>query len=300
MKTRFLTLALSVGLCVSSGAQYEPDTLKPLPLVCDVFILPGGQAESMYAVGIEQWRTLAPGSALLADDLSDHIYDNRRDLNLSRAGLFAASISFRLGGPARVKRSGAYLRAGFAFQQHAGNDLRLRKETRVPFDTLISSQTGTSTFIDSLTISSYDLSHEYSQLALDGSVIFMKEFPKRWTLYGGGGVQVGFAFDGRAQVRHSVERRTDPRIVSIGPLGGSSDAIATEQEEFGTKDDLCFALYTPLGVTHRLGKKRAFWRALNLCYELRPTFSVGGVPELDPGARVVVGQYFGLRADLAQ
>lgn len=298
MNTRSLILAFVSVSCSASLAQYEPDTLKPLPLVCDVFLLPGGQIESMYAIGLDQWRMLAPKSDLLAGNLSDHKYDNRRDQDLSRAGLLAAAVSCRLGGPARMNRSGAYVRAGFAFQNHAGNDLRLRKETRTPFDTLTSSQTGTSTFIDSLTISTYDLTHTYSQLALDGSVIFLKEYPKRWSIYGGGGVQVGFAFDGRAQVSHYIERRTDPRLSPSGSSGNPTDAFDSTREEFRTKDDLTFALYAPLGVTYRLGKKRAFWRALNLCYEMRPTLSLGGVPEIDLGARVVVGQYFGLRVDL--
>ena len=107
MKTRELILAFTGALCFPAVAQYEPDTLKPLPLVSDVFVLPGGQAESMYAIGLEQWRTLMPGSELLARDLSDHKYDNRPDRDLSSARLFAGSISFRLGGPTRSKRSGA-------------------------------------------------------------------------------------------------------------------------------------------------------------------------------------------------
>ncbi len=300
MNLREFTLALTLGSCFSVVGQYEPDTLRPLPLVCDVFVLPGGQAESMYAIGLDQWRTLVPKSELLAIDLSDHMYDNRRDRDFARSELFAASISLRMGGAGRVARSGTYLRAGFAFQHHAGNDLQLRKETRIPFDTLTSAQTGTSTYIDSLTISTYDLAHDYSQLAVDASVIFMKEYPKRWTLYGGGGVQVGFAFDGSARISHRSERTTDPRITSPTTSSGSERELDTEEEEFRTKDDLCFALYVPLGVTYRLGKKRAFWRALNLCYEMRPSFALGGVPELDLGARVVVGQYLGLRVDLAK
>ena len=60
MRTRELTLAVAASMCCAAAAQYEPDTLKPLPPVCDVFVLPGGQLESMYAVGIEQWRKLAP------------------------------------------------------------------------------------------------------------------------------------------------------------------------------------------------------------------------------------------------
>lgn len=299
MSPRSPFFAACVLLGLHAVAQYEPDSIRPLPLVCDVFVLPGGQLESMYAVGLEQWRTLLPASALIAGDLSDHKYDNRRDGDLARASLLAGRLSFRMSGPSRVKRSGAYLRAGFAFQSHAGNDLRLRKETRVPFDTLASAQTGGSIFIDSLTVSTYTLEHDYKQLALDASVIFMKEYPKRWALYGGAGAQLGIAFEGVGRVRHTVERLTDPHLQTLTG-SGSARSIETASEEFHTKGDMTGALYASLGVSYRLGLKRPFWRALNLCYEMCPSLIFGGVPELDTGARAVVANYFGLRVDLVK
>ena len=70
MNTRTMTLAFFGMSFLAATAQYEPDTLKPLPLVCDVFIMPGGQLESMYAIGLDQWRKLAPNSDLLSQDLS--------------------------------------------------------------------------------------------------------------------------------------------------------------------------------------------------------------------------------------
>lgn len=300
MRARELTLALAAAFGCTAAAQYEPDTLKPLPPVCDVFVMPGGQAESMFAVGIEQWRKLAPGSELLKADLSDHDSNGRigDGRGPAQAMGLSMSVALRLGGENRVKRSGAYLRAGFTYQHHEGTDLLLRKQTRTPYDSLTSSQTGQVTYVDSLTISRYDLSHTYSDVALDASLVFMKEYPKRWSLYGGAGLQLGMSFSGRVQVTHTMEHRTDPSLVSgTGPQDRDMEAT---HEEFTTEGDLCLGLYVPLGVSYRLGKKSAFWRALNLSYELRPSLNFGGVPEVAAGARAGLGQFFGLRVDLVK
>ena len=300
MRTRELTIAVAATLGCAAAAQYEPDTLKPLPPVCDVFVLPGGQAESMYAVGIEQWRKLAPASELLKTDLSDHYFNDRGGNGRGPASAMGLSMSVavRLGGAGRTRRSGAYLRAGFTYQRHDGTDLLLRKETRTPYDSLTSAQTGQVTYVDSLTISRYDLTHTYSDIALDASLIFLKEYPKRWSLYGGAGLKLGMSFSGRVQVIHTVEHRTDPSLVTgTGPQDRDMEAT---REEFTTDGDLCLALYVPLGVSYRLGKKSAFWRAMNLFYELRPSLDFGGVPELAAGARAGLGQFFGLRVDLVK
>jgi hypothetical protein len=299
MRTRELTLAFTGALCFSAVAQYEPDTLKPLPLASDVFIMPGGQLESMYAIGLEQWRKLAPHSELLSQDLSEYHGDFWGKGGGAQARGLAMSISLRLGGTSRTKRSGPYLRAGFTFQSHEGNHLDLRMDTRTPFDTLSSAQTGQVTYVDSLTIRRYHMSHSYQQVALDASLIFLKEYPRRWSLYGGAGIQLGLSMDGRVQLDHTVEQLTDPSLVS-GQSSNPNRDQERETEEFTTQSDLCLALYVPLGVSYRLGRKSLFWRAMNLTYELRPTLAFGGVPELAAGARAGLGSYFGLRVDLVK
>ncbi len=297
MRTKAIALFAASMLCGASQAQYVPDTVA-IPLVSDVFVLGGSQVERDYVMGLMQWRSLMPNSELLKRDLNGYWRGRGFGRNLAAAGLFSAHASFRLGGAERVKRSGAYLRAGFSYQAHVGTGMSLRLEDRVPYDTLTSSQTGDITLVDSVYSSRYDITHRYQQLMLDVSMIFMKEFPRRWTLYGGAGVAVGGAFGGIGRVEYQEDRYTSP---SIGGSGGRGFGIdPDEEEEFRTKDDLVFVLYMPLGVSYRLGRRHAFWRALNLCYEMRPSLSFGGVPEVQPGPRTAWGHLFGLRVDLAR
>lgn len=280
-------------------AQYAPDSLRTLPLVADVYLLPGAHTESAYLVALDQWRKLAPASELLARDLGDHRSYRFGSGDGAQAVGLALAVSIRLGGEARTARSGPYLRAGVTFRSHRGTDLELRKEERVPYDTLTSSQTGQIITVDSLTVDRYRLEHRYQQVGLDAAIVFLKEFPGRWTLHGGCGVQLGVSMAGRVRIDHTVERRVDPAVVS-GQPGPWDDRQERETEVFSTQGDLCLALYAPLGVGYRLGRRSPFWRAMNLTYELRPALEFGGVPELSTGARASVGSYFGLRVDLAR
>lgn len=298
MRTKAIALFVASLLCGASNAQYVPDSVA-IPLVSDVFVLGGFQVERDYAMGLLQWRSLLPTSELLKNDLSGYTRGRGLFRDLARAGLFSAHATLRLGGPAREKRSGAYLRAGVSYQAHSGSSTSLSRYDRVPYDTLTSSQTGNITLVDSVFSSRYDISHSYQQLMLDASLIFMKEFPLRWALYGGAGAAVGAAFGGVGRVEYHEDRYVSPSYGS-GSYSGGFGIDPYQEEEIRTKDDLVVVLYVPLGVSYRLGRRNAFWRALNLCYEMRPSLSLGGVPEVQPGPRTAWGHLFGLRVDLAR
>lgn len=293
MRTKTIALLAASLLCGASNAQYVPDTVA-IPLVSDVFVLGGSQVERDYVLGLMQWRTLLPNSEMLERDLSGYGLERGFGRDLGLAGMFSVHASFRLGGAERVKRSGAYLRAGFSYQAHVGTSMSLWQYERVPYDTLTSAQTGNITLVDSVYSNRYDITHRYQQLMLDASVIFMKEFPRRWALYGGAGAAVGGAFGGVGRVEYQEDRYTTHLGSGMRGFGIDPDEV----EEFRTKDDLVLVLYAPLGVSYRLGRRHAFWRALNLCYEMRPSLALGGVPEVQPGPRTAWGHLFGLRVDL--
>lgn len=296
MRTKAIALFAASMLCGASQAQYVPDTTA-IPLVSDVFVLGGSQVERDHVMGLLQWRSLLPNSELLKRDLSGYGRERGFGRNLAAAGLFSVHASFRLGGAERAKRSGAYLRTGFSYQAHGGTGMSLSRYDRVPYDTLTSSQTGNITLVDSVYSSRYDITHRYQQVMLDASVIFMKEFPRRWALYGGAGAAVGGAFGGIGRVEYQEDRY----VSHYSGSGGRGFGIdADEEEEFRTKDDFVLVLYAPLGVSYRMGRRHVFWRALNLCYEMRPSLSFGGVPEVQPGPRAAWGHLFGLRVDLAR
>ncbi len=295
MKNILLPCALL--LAASVEAQYVPDTTILRHCVTDVFLYSGGLPDPSYAASLGDWRLLAPNSTLLGRDLSDHeeVTGGQQVI-----GAFAASVCVDLRKAGPVTRSGAYLRFGFNFMQHAGEGMNLRKETYTPYDTLTSAQTEQVTFIDSVVTSSYSIEHTYSQLALDAAVIYLKEYPRHWSLFGGGGVQLGSSFAGKVSVRHAVYREVEPRFIGGQDRPGEGRVSSSEMEDLRTRSDVFVAAYVPLGVCYRLGLKRPFWRAMNLCYEMRPMLWLGGAPELKAGPQVGVVHYLGWRVDLVK
>lgn len=295
--TRHVLVLLTASMPGLAAAALPVPDSTAMPLVTDVFVLSGSRMQQAQATGLVQWRSLLPSSELLTNDLSDHGQEQRSGQRSGTAEMFAAQVSFRLAGSAHRNRSGTYLRAGFAHQAHAGARTSLVRQARMPYDTLTSAQTGAITLVDSVHTSRYDLSHSHRQLMVDVSVIFLKEFTGRWALYGGGGAMIGAAYGGIGRIVHKEERYISPAAEGGG---GSLDSGSERTEEIGTKDELVFAFYAPFGVSYRLGQRNAFWRAMNLCYELRPSVSQGGTPLAHPGMQTAVGHLFGLRVDLAR
>lgn len=294
---RNLLFSSTIVFAVSVHAQYVPDTTASRHRITDVFLYSGGMPDPAYAASIGDWHLLAPSSTLLTRDLSDH---EEVDGGLQMIGAFAASVCLDLRKAVPATRTGAYLRLGFNFMQHAGQGIELRKEVISPYDTLTSAQTGQVTYIDSMVTSRYSFEHTYGQLGLDAAVIYLKEYPRHWSLFGGCGLQVGSSFAGEVSVRHSVEREVTPRFSGDQGRPGDGRTSSSEMEDFRTRSDVFVAAYVPLGVSYRLGLKRPFWRAMNLCYEMRPMLWFGGAPELDAGPQVGVAHYFGWRVDLVK
>jgi hypothetical protein len=287
--------SLGLLLAVSAPAQYVPDTAASRQCITDVFLYSGGLPDPAFAASIADWRLLAPNSTLMARDLSDH---DELSGDQQMIGGFAASVVLDLRKAGSVPRTGAQLRLGFNFMQHAGQGMELRKKTYTPYDTLTSAQTGEVTYIDSVVTSRYSFDHSYGQLGLDAAVIYLKEYPRHWSLFGGGGLQVGTSFAGKVSVRHSVNRELTPRFIGEQGRPNEEGASSSVSEQLRTRGDVFVAAYIPLGVSYRLGLKRSFWRAMNLCYEMRPMLWLGGAPELDAGPQVGVAHYLGWRVDL--
>jgi hypothetical protein len=288
-------LLFAALFCITFGcsAQYDPDTARAPVRITDVLVRWGGLNAQAYANTLGDWRSLAPLSTLAARDLSDHRYVRSRP---SPVFSFSGHVLLPLRPTARSS-GGLFVAAGFSFFRHSGS-LALERVTRTRTDTLTSSQTGQATYVDSVTTSRYEFTHSYDQLALDGALLYCKEYPRHWSVYAGAGVLFGVSLQCRARLGRSLEHSVEPRL-SPGPpndRGGRSPFV--EEEEFRTKDALFAAVHVPLGVCYRLGLKRPFWRAVNLCYELRPMVWIGGPPELRTGAQLGVASYFGLRIDL--
>lgn len=259
-------LVLSFGL-ICFGASYAQVSVEGIYL----------QSGSFFSAGkgsLTDFQALAPTSSILQQDLS--AYNTNPVFNFSFPGQSQSlSLGLNLG-----KMPNATLRVGLMHinQRNALSTGGSYTETfRV--DTLTSSQTGTQYFVDSFSTHSYNATYSQEQLRLDAALIFRYKADKRWSFYGGIGMNFGLSYNGVTHIRHSVSPYGDSY-----PYGLFNDIIysnGTHQlETFENKGGFGFGVYAPLGIDFQVGKKRNFWKPMHLYMELRPGFNVNQIAGL--------------------
>ncbi len=265
----------------------------------ELSIYPGVYNSYSETAGADDFLKLAPQSVLLQDDLSGY--------QLSSFGSSYGNNSFALsvGMPLRKKnpeneKSRAILRLGFTYFNVSGLSANYQKQSAIRFDTLVSSQNGQLSFVDSILSQSYSMNYNAKQLRLDASVIIRWNEAARWSLYGGAGISAGVSLNASTNIAYYEYNSIGVRF----PQGGVSTTYPpslegqdkSRSETFRNKTNFGAMLYVPLGVDFRLGNKREFWKLLHLFYELRPSADVTVVPELSSFATASFMQGIGIRA----
>lgn len=235
---------------------------------------------------------LAPGSSLLAVDLSDHAFSN--EAYTEGAGLFQAGIAvlpFR-----KADHPGPELRIGFLYAGRGYRHAILQRTERAPYDTLTSSQTGEQVFVDSVHTSTYWIDHSSERFGLDASLVWTTT--GRWSVFGGAGFCGGALLNARTEVYHT---RMDGVEGAPGPYVSPDHGRAyanSGTESFRNGDGWWLALYAPLGVDFRIARKGEFWSRMHLRYELRPQLAMEGLPELGSTTSFGSQMIFGARLEL--
>jgi hypothetical protein len=259
-------LVLSFAL-ICFGASYAQVSVEGIYL----------QSGSFFSAGkgsLSDFQTLAPSSSILQQDLS--AYNTYPVFNFSFPGQSQSlSLGLNLG-----KMPNATLRVGL-MHINQGNALSTGGSYTETFrvDTLTSSQTGTQYFVDSFSTHSYNATYSQEQLRLDAALIFRYKADKRWSFFGGIGMNFGLSYNGVTQIRHDVS----PYGESY-PFDLFNDIMYSsgthEHESFENKGGFGFGVYAPLGIDFQVGKKRNFWKPMHLYMELRPGFNVNQIAGL--------------------
>lgn len=100
-------------------------------------------------------------------------------------------------------KSNPLLRLGFTYSSGTNLMGGSFKEDRIPFDTLTSSQTGQTAFIDSINTQGYNMNYRSEQLRFDGSIIFRTNPEARWSLFTGIGITAGISINARTDIYYS-------------------------------------------------------------------------------------------------
>jgi hypothetical protein len=294
---RRLFFPMALGPLVSF-AQPEPS-----PLITDASLGFGFQLERSALLSDDDWRRMLPGSSLLLDDLptgNEDPYPSRHPqgpraltaitgLGLVHAGASLALCRKREGAPRFDQR----MRIVLIYAGVESVDGYWSRSASAPYDTLVSSATGEQYVLDSIWTERYTARHARDRIGLDATYIVHRRAESRFSWYLGLGVQFGVGLSGNAEVDRAIIRETKQ------PSGGFDyEYEQLSRERFRTPATGYVSMHALFGVDLRLGRKSAFWSALHLYAEMRPTIMVRSLPNLPAQASGAWQNLFGLRIDL--
>ncbi|MBK8612608.1 MAG: hypothetical protein IPN85_03810 [Flavobacteriales bacterium] len=286
---RILLLMSSAVLASSWTLAQSPDSSS----WGSVYIGGGAFFAGSQPLYRQELALITSGSTLLAGGHVDHDYSNAGYEDAT--GLLDAGISFH---PFRKSAGlGPELRVGFLYGGRSTLTGYLRRSTRTPYDTLTSSQTGETFYVDSVHSSTYLVEYSAERFGLSTSLVWRTK--GRWSIYGGVGLAGGLLMNARTEVYHSTYDGVDdpnnnrPSDVHDGRYSGNGGT-----ETFRNGTGWWLSLNTPLGLDFQVARRSAFWSRVHLYDELRPQLLFQGTPELGTGTNFGVQSVFGVRLKL--
>lgn len=284
--------------------------LAQSPLLSEAYIGGGGFISGERPMGIAEWRTLLPGSALLRGDVPRNdfqgtgrrysgYYGSFPGWDIDDAGEGAGSVSLGVGlnlwrGAEEGARYEKRLRIGFNGLGETWRADDWQRLKSAPYDTLVSSATGDLYVLDSIWTETYSASASWTRLALDGSFIVRRISQRRVTWLVGGGILLGTAINGTASVERRIRRWRETVSRDVSDLESSG----LGEESFPLPASFLGMAYGIIGIDIRLGRESPFWSALHLTYEARPGLLLSSMPSLGMRADRATQHLLGLRIDL--
>ncbi len=304
----FRTLLVATALVVvpTAFAQQTIST-ESRPLITDVYFPVGFVAGSSTLMTTTDWRNLMPNSELLKNDLSWDTGNSTHGPGWSGGEYWAVQSN---------SVPAFEVAVGLDMGRKKGADSRFEKQLRVGatyfgpgslyrqwyrsstgrYDTLTSSISGQTSFVDTTWNDSYSANYQFSRIGLNASYILRKRTPNKWSWYVGIGGMVGTTFNASASVEHRIFTEASNSYVDYPELGGYFDN--EEREEMHIASTGWGAAYALAGIDLRLGKTNPFWSSVHLFNELRPSMMFTTVPGSKLASNGAIQNLFGLRLDL--
>ncbi len=271
----------------------------------DFFIYLGDVSQINPVRTVSDFILISPNSNLLTNDFSDFRSISNSEYNSSffyGDGVLSmgVSLSFRDANKKSYNKN-TLLRLGLTYCNATKFGLRLSKEGRFAYDTLISALFSTPVYIDSINTEIYNINYWADQIRLDCSLIFRSKIKSRLTLHSGIGFNLGISSSSVTTISYSnstfLSSQIDTRYSISGLADFNSVNIFTEERR---ENNLAygFATYIPLGLDFGLGKAANDWGKLNFFGEFRPGLNYYWDPNLNGNLNPFIQYGMGLRVKI--
>lgn len=278
--TNILSVAIFLTISFSVFGQEQPKTIKRIS-IHDFYIQTGMFLERNTNGTLTDFKTLAPQSVLLNSNFTG--YSQSNEFVLTGNTMFSVMLGLQFSdGQKTAYKTNPQLRLGISYFSITSLTHSLLKEEHKPYDTLMSTQTGQTIYLDSTYNKSYGMNYSSEQLRFDGSLIYRTNPQARWSLFTGIGITAGLSINAKTDIYYNQIGGTETRN-SNGTTTSSTYDYSTDNnkiEKYKNKNNYGLTAYIPMGIDFRIGKKREFWKRTHLFFELRPGINSTSIPEL--------------------
>lgn len=298
MKSNYFLSAIAV-VALTLPLSGQDQSSKPVRNIAiqNVDLQLGFLTLSNHYGSLEDFKRLAPASVLLSRDLSS--YSQLEVLHTATAGMFNVAVGFHFGNKKISEyRQNPILTIGVNYYKSSIITRSMKLETRLPYDTLLSNQTGQSYYIDSVNTKNYDMEYSSEQLRLDAALIFRTNPQARVSVFTGFGINGGISIASRTDISYHEDYHFKTGNELLFSYSGGVNCIdnSYESETFANEGNYDIFVYVPIGGDMRLAKKNRFWRKMHLLVELKPGITYSTIPELGSNASGNLQVEIGIRS----
>ena len=280
MKTHNILSVIFLTVSFSVFGQEHPNTIKKIS-VHDIYIQTGFLSERNTNLTLADFKTLVPQSVLLKNNLTD--FSQSGGFGLTSNTMFSVMLGIKFSDKQKTTyKANPLLRLGVSYFSGTTWAESLYKEERTPYDTLTSTQTGQTIYVDSVTTENYSMIYSSEQLLFYGSLIFRTNPEARWSIFTGIGITAGFSVIANTDIYYNNFGRTETHYPNDNTFFSSyySSSYNSKTEKHRNKNNFGASTFIPMGIDFRIGKENEFWKQIHLFYELRTGINITSVPEL--------------------
>jgi hypothetical protein len=161
-------------------------------------------------------------------------------------------------------------------------------------DTLISSQNGSMTFVDSTISRNVFGNYNNQQIRIDAAYVWEMNAGERWAFSAGAGLSFGLSYQSKTSLHYTEYTNS---YQGYGSYAGNQ-TTTHESETYKNPMNWGANIYVPLGINFRLGTKRAFWKPWMIYSELRPQLSFNSIPNAGVKFSPGIGSASGIRYNI--
>lgn len=276
MKICLFVIVVSAGFDLFSQ---ETDESTRVIQIYDWSLNPGVSYDYGVRRTTEDFAVLAPQAGL-----TDIVYPADYPPSYWHSAVYLnPAFNASVGGRFYSKEKQAYckipsIRLGLGYNRITPFGGRIYYSNETTVDTLVSTETGQTYYLDSVVSESYWMYYNAHVMKVDFSFLLRFNSEGRWSFYTGAGLSAGVSFSATTSIDHNTYAETKFRI------GDESNYVVglfeSDDRKYKNKTGFNASCYLPVGLDLRLGKESAFWKRAHLFYEMRIGVNFVFIPEL--------------------